>query len=174
VLTQSGNSISIFRLCCRLLRTLLPVRLLVNLRCDSNRLTKPKRSADVWKQEKKDEITSCLTAFGCKLVVQEHACQDTDGDENAWKGQSRLSISPRYLPYGTCISVVTKVLNPKPLMMIVPKFDIPPFCKTLRQHKPQGNLGSGRRDRNVADDAQEEEKIGFVTVVMSMVSMVAQ
>ena len=27
-------------------------------------------------------------------------------------------------PYGTCIKVVTRVLKPKPLMMIVPKLDI--------------------------------------------------
>ena len=30
-------------------------------------------------------------------------------------------------PYGTCMSVVTSVLKPKPLMMMVPKFEMPPL-----------------------------------------------
>jgi len=31
------------------------------------------------------------------------------------------------VPYGICMSVVTSVVKPKPLIMMVPKLDIPPF-----------------------------------------------
>jgi hypothetical protein len=31
------------------------------------------------------------------------------------------------VPYGICMRVVTSVLKPKPLIMMVPKLDMPPF-----------------------------------------------
>lgn len=46
------------------------------------RLTKSEGPADVWQQKQKDKVASRLATFGCKLVIQKHTSEDTDGDKN--------------------------------------------------------------------------------------------
>jgi hypothetical protein len=103
--------------------------------------SKTERASQVWNQE--DEHKDASSVF--EAVVQIDTCEDGYGDDESVRDlltyillalhemcKQSLKIDKMMLFRGgrgllTCMRVVTNVEKPNPLMIIVPKFEIPPL-----------------------------------------------